>query len=153
MTFIVDANIVFSAILYTDGKIGDLLINSKEYFTFLAPEFLRIEIQKHQLKLIKASGLTAEQVQEAQFQVYKNISFISEIQIDILSWREAEAHVSGVDPKDAPYIAYALHFKSKLWSGDKALIHGLEIKGFTDFISTEELFILREEERKKNLMF
>jgi len=41
--FIVDANIVFSGILNTNGKIADLLINSKQYFTFIAPYFLRRE--------------------------------------------------------------------------------------------------------------
>jgi predicted nucleic acid-binding protein len=37
---IVDANIVFSGILNSNGKIGDLLINSKGRFNFIAPEFL-----------------------------------------------------------------------------------------------------------------
>lgn len=31
---IVDANIVFSGILNSNGKIGDLLINSRKYFEF-----------------------------------------------------------------------------------------------------------------------
>jgi predicted nucleic acid-binding protein len=65
--FIVDANMVFSGILNTNGKIGDLLINSKQYFTFIAPDFLRGEIRNHYQKLIKISGLTIEQVQEAEF--------------------------------------------------------------------------------------
>ena len=44
MKIIVDANIVFSGILNTNGKIGDLLINSKKQFEFIAPDFLRTEI-------------------------------------------------------------------------------------------------------------
>ena len=47
MRIIVDANIVFSAILNTNGKIGDLLINSGKYVEFIAPDFLRVEIKKH----------------------------------------------------------------------------------------------------------
>jgi predicted nucleic acid-binding protein len=39
---IVDANIIFSGILNSNGKIGDLLINSKDVLQFIAPEFLRI---------------------------------------------------------------------------------------------------------------
>ena len=43
MKFILDANIVFSGILNTNGKIGDLLINSKQYFTFIAPDFCEVK--------------------------------------------------------------------------------------------------------------
>jgi len=42
---IVDANIVFSAILNTNGKIGDLLINGGSRIEFIAPEFMRFEIK------------------------------------------------------------------------------------------------------------
>ncbi len=81
MRLIVDANMVFSGILNTNGKIGDLLINSKTYFDFISPDFLRSEIRKHYPKLVKISGLTISYVQEAEFQIYKDIRFISEEQI------------------------------------------------------------------------
>ena len=73
MRFIVDANMVFSGILNTNGKIGDLLINSKPHFTFIAPEFLRTEIRTHYPRLVKISGLTIEEVQEAEFHLYKDV--------------------------------------------------------------------------------
>ena len=149
MRFIVDANIVFSGILNTNGKIGDLLINSKQYFTFIVPDFLRGEIRNHYSKLTKISGLTIEQIQEAEFQIYKDITFISEEQIKIASWIAAEALVADIDPKDVHYIAYSKHFRCKIWSGDKALIKGLEKKGFTNFITTEDLYQLREQKRNQ----
>lgn len=71
--FIVDANIVFSGILNTNGRIGDLLINSKEYFTFIAPDFLRTEIRKHYSRLMKIAEMTLGDVQEAEFQVCKGL--------------------------------------------------------------------------------
>lgn len=37
MKVIVDANIVFSALLNTNGKIGDLLLNSNNLIEFIAP--------------------------------------------------------------------------------------------------------------------
>lgn len=77
MKIIIDANIVFSGILNTNSKIGDLLINSKKRFGFIAPEFLRAEIRKLYPKIIKVSGFTLEQIQEAEFQIYKDITFIS----------------------------------------------------------------------------
>ena len=56
MKIIVDANIVFSGILNTNGKIGDLLINSNSQFDFIAPEFLRLEIKSKYDKLQQISG-------------------------------------------------------------------------------------------------
>jgi len=44
---IVDANIVFSAILNTDGRIADLLLHSKGTFDFLAPDYLQTELRKY----------------------------------------------------------------------------------------------------------
>ncbi len=144
MKFIVDANIIFSGILNTKGKIGDLLINSKDYFDFIAPDFLRTEIKKHYPRLCKISKLTIEQVKEAEFLVYKDIIFISEEQIKSSTWAIAEKLVLDVDPKDTHYVAFAKHFKCKIWSGDKVLIKGLVKKKFTKFITTDELFKLRE---------
>ena len=132
MRFIVDANMVFSGILNTNSKIGDLLINSKQYFTFIAPDFLRSEIRSHYPRLVKISGLPIEQIQEAEFQLYKDILFISEEQIKISHWIAADKLVADVDPKDTHYIAYSKQFRCKIWSGDKKLIKGLAAKGFTN---------------------
>jgi predicted nucleic acid-binding protein len=145
---IVDANIVFSGILNSNGKIGDLLINSENYFNFIAPEFLHTEIRKHYSKLTSLSGLSLEQIQEAEFFITRNLTFISEEQISKSAWKKAIELVSNIDPNDAPYIAYCKHFKCKLWSGDKQLIKGLSKKGFSNIFSTEELFQLRESKRK-----
>ncbi len=149
MRLIVDANIIFSGILNTNGKIGDLLINSSGYFDFIAPDFLRREIHKHYSRLVEMSGLTIEDVQEAEFQLYKDVVFISEEQIKISHWTAAEALVADVDPKDTHYVAYSKQFHCKIWSGDKALIKGLAKKGFTRFITTDELYKLRERKRNK----
>jgi len=132
---IVDANIVFSGILNTNSKIGDLLINLKRYFHYIATDFLRSK-KKHYPKLIKISGLTLEQIQEAEFQIYKDIHFISKEQIKASSWIVAEKLVADIEPKDIHYIAYAKHFKCNIRSGDKLLIKGLAQKGFTNFITT-----------------
>ncbi len=145
MKIIVDANIVFSGILNANGKIGDLLINSKKHFDFIAPHFLRGEIYKHYPRLSKISGMSIEHVREAEFQICKDITFISEEQIKAATWVAAEKLVADIDPKDTHYIAYSKHFRCKIWSGDKQLIKGLAKKGFINFTSTDELFLLREQ--------
>jgi predicted nucleic acid-binding protein len=145
---LVDANIVFSGILNSNGKIGDLLVNSSKYYTFIAPDFLRHEIRNKYQRLQKISGMSTEQITEAEYQICKQITFISEEQITEKYWVEALRLVQDVDPKDIHYIAYAKQFKCKLWSGDKKLVQGLQRKGFTNFLTTDELFTLRQRKKK-----
>ena len=145
---IVDANIIFSGILNSNGKIGDLLINSKGILQFIAPEFLRIEIQKHHSRLSKISGLPIDKVIEAEYYICQDIIFISEEQIRLSAWLSAEKLVSDIDPNDTQYVAFAKHFRCKLWSGDKALLKGLELKGFKRIINTEDLFNWRVAKEK-----
>ncbi len=145
MKVIVDANIVFSGILNTKGKIGDLLINSSGLIEFIAPDFLRTEIRKHHKKLVELSKLNLEQIIEAEFQICKDIKFISEEQVSAANWNAAFELVRDIDPKDIQYIAFSKQFSRKVWSGDKVLISGLEKKGFTDMVSTDRLHKFREE--------
>lgn len=89
--------------------------------------------------------MTLEQVKKAEFQICKDITLISEEQIKESTWLAAEKLVADIDPKDTHYIAYSKHFRCKIWSGDKQLIKGLSKKRFANFISTEELYSLRQQ--------
>lgn len=149
MKIIVDANIVFSGILNSNGKIGDLLINSKRYFNFIAPEFLRHEIKDKYGKLQLISDLNLGQLMEAEYQVCKDITFISEEQINYNFWTEAHDLVHDIDIKDIQYVAYAKQFRCKLWSGDKKLFRGLTEKGFVNIVTTDDLFTMRNKRSKK----
>jgi predicted nucleic acid-binding protein len=64
MKIIVDTNIVFSAILNSNSRIGKILLNSKEHFQFFTCNYLRIEIQRHRNKLLKITKLTEDQLSE-----------------------------------------------------------------------------------------
>ena len=147
MRIVVDANIVFSGILNSDGAIGNLLINSK-HFSFIAPEYLRYEIKSKYAKLQRITGLSIERIMEAEYRICKNIIFISEEQITLKYWNEAEELVREVDIKDIQYVAYAKQFRGKLWSGDKKLINGLKAKGFVNVITTDELLIIKSKKNK-----
>ena len=148
MRIIVDANIVFSAILNTNSKIADILMNSKGVFDFLAPDYLQIELRKYHSKISKISNLTISEIENVESKITKPIVFMSGIHIPENKWISAENMVINIDPKDTPYIAFSLFYKCKIWSGDKALRKGLENKGFKSIISTEELFDIRESKRK-----
>ena len=47
MKIIVDTNIVFSAILNTESKIGNLLIDSEKQFQFFTTDYLRFELNNY----------------------------------------------------------------------------------------------------------
>jgi predicted nucleic acid-binding protein len=145
---IVDANIIFSAILNIDGNIGDLLINSSDVFCFIAPDFLRTEIHLHYDKLEKLSGLSSVAIQESEFYVYRQIVFVSSEQIAKKFWQEALRLVTNIDEKDTVYVAYSKHFDCPLWTGDKRLTKGLSAKDYHNIIDTGELLSIREELRK-----
>ena len=70
MKIVVDTNIAFSAILNTETKIGDLLMNSEGLLEFHACQYLRIEIHKHRERLIEISGLTEDEFEEAKNLVF-----------------------------------------------------------------------------------
>ena len=143
MKIIVDANIIFSGILNSNGKIGDLLINSKKHFNFIAPEFLRYEIKSKYERLQSISNLNIAQIIEAEYQLCKDITFISEEQIGHNFWIEAPELVKDVDLDDIHYVAYAKQFKCKIWSGDKKLINGLRAKGFVNIFTTDDIFAIK----------
>jgi predicted nucleic acid-binding protein len=58
MKIVVDTNIVFSAILNTQSRIGQILINGSEYFDYYSVGFLKQEIIKHKFKILKITGYT-----------------------------------------------------------------------------------------------
>ena len=144
MKVIVDANIVFSGILNTNGKIGDLLINSHSLIDFIAPDFLRVEIRKHYHRLKGISNLSIAEIMDAEFLICKDLKFISEEQVSVANWQAAYELVHDIDVKDIHYVAFSKQFNRKIWSGDKKLVRGLEKKGFESSITTDELYQVRE---------
>jgi predicted nucleic acid-binding protein len=142
MKVIVDSNIVFSAILNSQGKFGNLLINGSRYFEFYTVSLLKAEILEHKEKIIKVSELTESQFEKAYQVITKRIIFVDEILLSDSDILKAIELVSGVDEDDALFVALKNHLKSKLWTGDKKLINGLKNKGFNRIITTEELYEL-----------
>jgi len=144
---IVDANIIFSGILNSNGKIGDILINSDNYLELIAPKFLKLEISKYYPKLSTISGLSIEQIRESEIQICKQVAFLSDVVIRPETWHFAYNLVKDIDSKDTPYIAFSRHFDCKIWSGDKKLAKGLTQKGFNNFLDTDNLYKWLQEKK------
>ena len=145
MKIIVDTNIVFSAILNSNSRIGKILLNSKEHFQFFTCNYLRTEIQRHRNKLLKLTKLTEDQLSELENLLTQHITFIDErlIPQDLLI--KTEIQLKEIDPDDTVFVALAKHLKGKLWTGDLQLYNGLKAKRFKDIILTSELSLLLDD--------
>lgn len=143
MKLVVDTNIVFSAVLNTEGKIGDLIMNSQGSFEFHTCDALRIELGKHKSKLQELSQMTNEQLEQSIFQITDNLVFHSESLVPFHHWKKAADLVREVDMDDIAFVALSEFLEAKLWTGDKTLMKGLASKGYSKFITTEELMRLR----------
>lgn len=143
MKFVVDSNILFSAILNTESKIGDLIMNSHGVLEFHSCDTLRVELKKHHTKLIELSQLNPEQLEQSEYQILNCLSFTNEALIPYEFWIKAASLVRDIDMDDIAFVALAEFLGVKLWTGDRELIRGLAKKGYTHFITTDELYKLR----------
>lgn len=140
---IVDTNIIFSCLLNTQGKIGDLLFNSDEVFEFFSNDYMRLEIHKHWTKLKKVSKLTDDELETAYEKLLLKLIFINEESIPSEIWEKAEQLVADFDLDDLDFVALTKYMKGSLWTGDKPLYNGLKEKRFRTVYNTDDLLKLR----------
>jgi len=138
LKFIVDTNIVFSAILNTDSHIARILLEPESKYKFFSCEFLRHEINMHKSKILKITGYSEKEFLEMEYLVTKNITFINHLAIAPKKLNKARELCERIDDKDYPFVALCLHFKTVLWTGDLILLNGLKKKNFIQTITTSE---------------
>jgi len=78
MRIIVDTNIVFSALLNSNSRIGGLLLDSRDKFQFYSCKYLQKEIHRHIDKIRDYSGLNNDNLSELIALVESRIFFIEE---------------------------------------------------------------------------
>jgi len=139
MRIVVDTNIVFSAILNSQSWIGQILLHSDKSIKFYSPRYLQFEIQNHFQKIQKITKFIDYEVYELIDTLYPKIHFISEEFIHRESLILVDELTKDVDFNDVMFVALTLHFNGKLWTGDKVQINTLMQKGFSRFITTQEL--------------
>jgi len=153
MKIVVDTNIIFSAILNPESKIGQIILNGSKYFTFISADQLKTEIDNHESKILNISGLNKLDYLRLLDLILKKIQFVHHLLINDINYQKANELTQKVDPDDILFVGLAMQFNCKLWTGDKKLIKGLEVEGFTQILTTEQLFLLylnKEFKRKKN---
>jgi predicted nucleic acid-binding protein len=151
MKIVIDSNIVFSAILNSQGKIAQLIINGSNYFSFFSINLLKKEILNHKHKLLSISGLTETQFESSFSHITSRIKFVDEILISDQDLERATKLTRDIDENDILFVALTNHLSSKLWTGDKKLSMGLKKKKYFRIISTNELYdlFIEKELRKR----
>jgi predicted nucleic acid-binding protein len=144
MKIIVDTNIVFSAVLNSSGKIGDLLLTSDDVFQFYTCDYLQDELTEHHEKLKMISKLSDEEISISKRLIFKHLHFINEYIIPSKHLIFAENIVADIDPNDSDFVALCEYLDCSLWSGDKKLHKGLLQKGYNKILLTNDLWELRQ---------
>ena len=139
MKLVVDANIIFSAMLKNDGVVAETFHAASDIITLIAPAYLAEELIRLRPKMAKAADKTVEEIERSQRWVLSRVKLISESVISQKHWTKAVDLAMDVDENDAPYVALALAHRCPLWTGDKKLIAGLRKKGFELLITSDEL--------------
>lgn len=153
MKIVVDSNIVFSAILNSDGNIGQLILEGSEYFDFFSIGLLKSEIFNHKKKILQIGNFTEEQFAKIYLLVLSKITFIEDIVLNTSDLISAFELVKDIDENDAMFVALNTYLNAKLWTGDKKLIAGLIRKNYLNTITTNELYIKYLDSKSKSLKY
>ena len=144
MRIIVDTNVVFSALLNSDSRIGRILLDSRDNFRFYSCKYLQKEIRRHTDKIRHYSGLNNDDLSELIALVESRIFFLDEELLPVAVISEAKELVKDIDFDDFAFVAVAINLDAWLWTGDKKLSSGLRQKGFSRIISTADMWDMQE---------
>ncbi len=132
MLLVVDANILFSALIKARGTRSILLFSDNAFFI---PEYSFLEFKKHLPTLHKKTGLPEKEI----IKLLERLLEISETTIvpfEEFKYQKEQAKSISPDPDDAAYFALSLHLNCALWSNDKELKKQDKVK----IVTTKELF-------------
>ena len=126
-SYIIDSNLIFSAILNIKSGIGQFILKSNDYnISLYVPKYLNSKITKHFDKILSISSLTEDEVNLLINKIYSYISFIDDKIIPFDEYVKAMRIVSAIDPDDVTFVALANYMNLPLWTGDIKLYNGLK---------------------------
>ncbi|MFV9676689.1 MAG: PIN domain-containing protein [Methanosarcinales archaeon] len=119
MLLVVDANIVFSALIRRGKPLRVFELNKLLMkFEFIAPEFLFFEVGKRMDKILKLTDLSKEEFITVFSFIKKELELIP---LETFEDKADEAKERSPHLKDMPYVALSLKFDCKILSGDKGI--------------------------------
>jgi len=130
MDIVIDANILMSVLIATQGKTYDLIFS--ERIKLFSPDKLLREVKKYELEILEKSGLTEHDFELFLSIISSKVEFIPYLEIERFS---NDATNISPDINDKEYFALALKLNCAIWSNDKKLKQQDKVKVY----STEEL--------------
>lgn len=138
MIVIADSNLIISALYSPTGTIATILKTEKNV-QFMAPDFIFTETTNHFTEIGAAINKSKKELHIEFKKIVANIKFVPVSKIPIIHITRAISIVQDIDIDDTFFVALHLYKKHKIWTCDKALINGLEKKGYKICITTAEL--------------
>ena len=125
MKIVLDNNIFFSLM---NPKSANSYLFSSLRVEFLAPEFIKSELNKYKSECLIKSKLSEHEFELRQSEVESNIEFLKLSEYEDFLKKSKD---SLPDPKDSPYLALALRLNCSIWSNDPHLKKQSLVKVFT----------------------
>lgn len=117
MLLVVDANVVFSA-LVKRGNSFEVFEKNRLFkkFDFIAPEFMFTELENKRERLKEETKLSEKEIEDVLSLIKDQITSISSS-----DFTDKLPEAFALNFKDAPYLALALKMNCPVFSGDKGL--------------------------------
>ncbi|HEX6750099.1 MAG TPA: PIN domain-containing protein [Longimicrobium sp.] len=128
---VVDTNIIFSALLRLESRILHSLLTSGR--RLLICETILVELFRHQDRIRRHSTVGDDHFGKLLHDILRRIEIYKEDLIPDEYVARAMDLCVEIDPADAIVVALTLAADGLLWTGDRKLRRGLEIRGFDRF--------------------
>ncbi len=127
MKIVIDSNRVLAAMI-RGGTTREILFD--RFFDFLAPDFIVVEVQKHEGRIINAAGLTKEEFKTLLALIFEHITIIPESEYAYL-FNSINEEIP--DEKDVSYFAVSLASNAAgIWTHDLDFNKQNKVKVFTN---------------------
>ena len=128
---VVDANILFSALLRPDSPFTRRIVQDDT--RFFVCESAIVSLFKYKERIVTLSRLSEDEVVRLFYLLLRHVSVSKEEFIASDARQEAVRLCRGVDIDDVPHVGLRISLDGLLWTGDQALKRGLRAQGFDRF--------------------
>jgi predicted nucleic acid-binding protein len=115
MEFVIDANILFAALIKDSFTLELLLYDRAQFF---APEFVLQEFHEHKIEILKKTKRNPEDFEYVLGYLEERITIVPK---DEYADMMEKAEKFSPDPDDVPYLALSLKLDIPIWSNDRDL--------------------------------
>lgn len=116
-----------------------LRLDSVSKVQLYAPEYLLVELDRHESKLVGLTAFGASEIDVVREDILANIQIVPDEEIPFEEFVVAMRMLRDIDVDDVAFVALTNHLDGYLLTGDKALINGLQKKGYTRVLSFGDL--------------